>query len=1551
MAVINGFTEDITAFAIFGGQGPWCLSCLQDLKALHSTHAALFNDLLEAVVATLDDLVSAATTRSDFFDEDGFDLRGWLANPEVAPTPARIAQAPYSLPLIGTLSLAQYCIACRTLGKTPGELRSHFQGFSGHSQGVIAAAAVASSHDWPSFFRFVRLTIKILFWIGLESHVQSIFPHLPPLLSQDCMDRGEGCPSPMLSVRGLDEESVEALIEQTNALLAQDCQVKFALINSNDNFVTAGPPRSLLVLVGRIRQNKAFRTDYAFLPTSAPFHTNYLESSVCRVLLQLKQDSLLKSDLRASLYDTSTGEDLSKGDDIDLLEMLVRSVMTRPADWRVSANFSPPYIVDFGPGKVGSLVQKVNEGNKIKTLTADEIRSTSYKGDQPNNKPFSNELDNLPACWATDFGPRVSASQIHTRINDILGTPPVVVSGVAPTTCHWDVIEAILQAGYHAELALCGYHDARTLEMELRRMAENVPPGRGITCEIVYSNATQVSWQMSLLRKLVAEGLSMEGLTFRAGLPSHVEIRGCIEDLRLNHICFESTSPDSIRQVVEIAKIHPNFPIGLYWVGEGKAVGLDAFEGFYEPILHTYSEIRSCSNMFLIARRVLGGASGAYACLSGHWSKSYKRPSMPFDGICFGSQIQVTKESHASVEAKDLITDAVGLQDEESSDTFDKLTGDTLTLTSELGQPINVLSTRAALLWQYFDRNIFTIADESRRLQMLSKQKDYIIGRLNKDFHKPWFGVDADKRPCDLKDMTYFATLARMVRLMYVGHQSRWVDSSYLEVVKDFALRSSDRLGMQGLSELSKLLPETPDAFLEAFKRTEPSSDHVLLHPEDVAYFIGLCSRRHQKPVSFIPCLSEDFEIYFKKDSLLQSEYLDAIFDQDVQRSIIIHDPIMAIHSSSLGMTCKQILDETHDCLLHMLQGDPGMMEYEPLPKARKNSLSVLEKYAVESSSTKKSYQLPINEQVPSEHDWLEQILSDVSTTPWTVACISNITVVQNEQRESNPMRASLRPLAGHTLTICYDPDQKVESLTVSRGRLLSDTNINVVHIFALDDDHVIFDLAQEAPSNSRDANITFTFQYLKYRDSVVLTDVTLERNQKIKKFHAQLWLESYDADLFTTPAQATFSVENKTITSDSIETFAKLTGATSLSPTSPSDPREGIPIDMSVALAWEALVQPLLTYAIDGNLFHLSLVSNETSYCRNQKPLSVGDRLSINSRVSSVSITTDGKLVEVWAKLYRDNAIVTDVRSIFIFRGKYSNHQDCFRNTREPIVQFSHISDIDESLLKSRTWLHLDDGNMSLTGQTISFALESRTSFDSRGEIKNILVAGPILAFNRGSNQKIGVVEFISRSTRGNPVMDFLLRNGTTLEPSVPLSNPGWEGNNTVTIKVPKQRMKHIFDSDPKGNSPPLASAGGLPSDVSQKMQLFAAIRNAISQSHLQTGHLRFHKVSAKYLKPVHSGDIISVQFDHVAMKSGRLVLEVVATHKNSGARVLEAEVEAEQERSVYVFTGQGSQEQGMGMSLYEESKAAKEVWTRADRHLYNLYGKWHVYLLLLHC
>ena len=102
---------------------------------------------------------------------------------------------------------------------------------------------------------------------------------------------------------------------------------------------------------------------------------------------------------------------------------------------------------------------------------------------------------------------------------------------------------------------------------------------------------------------------------------------------------------------------------------------------------------------------------------------------------------------------------------------------------------------------------------------------------------------------------------------------------------------------------------KTPIEVCKTFFNSFETFGEQLMNSEDVVFFLMLCRRRGQKPVNFIPILDENFENYFKKDSLWQSENIEFVVDRDPERVCILHGPVAASFSNVLNEPVSHILD------------------------------------------------------------------------------------------------------------------------------------------------------------------------------------------------------------------------------------------------------------------------------------------------------------------------------------------------------------------------------------------------------------------------------------------------------------------------------------------------------------------------------------------------------------------------------------------------------------------------------------------------------------------
>jgi len=463
---------------------------------------------------------------------------------------------------------------------------------------------------------------------------------------------------------------------------------------------------------------------------------------------------------------------------------------------------------------------------------------------------------------------------LDTPFSRLLGKPPIMVAGMTPSTVKAGFVSAVLDAGYHIELAGGGHYNAKALRSKIAEIQAKIPDGVGITLNSLYINPRQFTFQLPLWQEMRKEGLPIEGFCVAAGIPTTekaVEIISGLKAAGIKHVSFKPGSVEGIRQVINIAAANPNFPIILQWTG-GRAGGHHSFEDFHQPILATYRAIREHPNISLVGGSGFGSGEDVWEYLIGDWSVNrFGVQPMPFDGFLFASRVMVAKEAHTSSSVKDLIVAASGVEDGQWEGTYTKPTGGILTVRSELGEPIHKVANRAVKLWKEFDDTVFKLAKE-KRAPWLKERRDEVIEKLNKDFAKPWFGWKKDGSVAkDLGDMTYEETVLRMVRLMFVAHQKRWVDPSLRNLTGDWLRRIEERFAglddggdkpsvLQSYASLDEPLP-----FVEQFFEKYPLGREQLLAAEDTAYFLAIAQRPGQKPVPFIPVLDANFEVWFKK--------------------------------------------------------------------------------------------------------------------------------------------------------------------------------------------------------------------------------------------------------------------------------------------------------------------------------------------------------------------------------------------------------------------------------------------------------------------------------------------------------------------------------------------------------------------------------------------------------------------------------------------------------------------------------------------------------------
>ena len=1573
--------NEASIYAVFGGQGNM-EDYFEELRELMHIYDGLLTDFVEQMAKVL--ITLSADKRTQMHHGKGLDIMTWLHDQAATPDKDYLISAPVSFPLIGITQLAHYVLTTRLLGLDPGSMREHFCGSTGHSQGIVSAVCISASSSWSSFLDNARIAVELLFWIGCRS--QQVYPRttLPPNALQDSLSAGEGLPSPMLSVRDLSRAVVQKQIDLTNEHLPEERKIKIALVNGPKGFVVTGPPQSLYGLNLGLRKIKADastnygRTPFSerklkfvnrFLPITAPFHSQYLKVAA-EMLYKDCAKLRFSENLALPVFATDDGSNLQGTSPASLTTRLIDMITFLPVDWILATSTgSPTHLVDFGPGGVsglGSLTQRNKDGTGLRIILAGAFE---VPGDEMGSKVelFDREDGAVKYAvnWLQKFSPRlIRTSQgktfVDTAFSRLLGKPPIMVAGMTPCTVSWEFVAATMNAGYHIELAGGGYYSAAAMTEAVRKIQAATTPGSGITPNIIYINPRTYAWQAPLVKTLREQGYGIDGVTIAAGIPSAEVANELCQTLGVKHISFKPGSMDAIHQVINIARSNPTFSVILQWTG-GRAGGHHSYEDFHSPILATYSAIRRCENIILIAGSGFGGPEDTLPYLTGDWALAYNSPPMPFDGVLLASRVMTALECKTSLGAKQAIVDAPGVDDHDWEKTYKGPAGGIVTVRSELGEPIHKLATRGVLLWKEMDDTIFSLTKE-KRIAALKAKKDYIIGRLNADFQKVWFGQKTNGKACDLEDMTYKEVIERMIDLMYVAHEKRWIDKTHRNLTGDFLRRIEERFtkneGKSSLLQTFSQLDQPHDAALEILANY-PGCAEQLMNTQDVQHFLILCQRRGQKPVPFIPVLDEQFEVWFKKDSLWQSEDLEAVVGQDVGRVAILQGPMAAKHSKIVNEPIKDILDNIHqghiDALLERdyagKLSDIPVVEYFG-GSAVIDSGSSSEQIAKMDASNQ-VFTFPSaasGESLPDAEQWLQHLAGPAFT--WRRALLTSDVIVQGTAFQTNPMRRLFAPR--YATRVVIEDAQVVSKSTISIFDQRDGKYVKAVKA-SFDGSHNIeVTMYEDRTVHKKTIGLSLLFTYHPETGFAPIREEMVGRNARIKSFYWNLWFgEDLPSDLDKSDIDTlTYHGGSVVVDGGAIADFCHVIGNESEAYVKVGDKPRQAPMDFAIVIGWKAVIKAIFPKIIDGDLLKLVHLSNGFKMLPGATPMLEGDVVESIAQINAVTNTASGKIVEVEGTISRDGKPIIQVLSRFLYRGNFSDYENTFRRSHEVPMQVTLGTPREVEVLRSKEWFQPFNPDQSLQGSTLTFRLSSLVRYKSETLLSHITTSGAVLLeLPTKEVIQIASVEYEAGESHGNPVLDYLQRHGSPIEQPVMFENGGYS-----VIQIPDAIYSSVSVTPPSNSpyaeisgdfnpihvSPTFSAYVQLPglSGITHGMFTSASTRKFVETFAAENVPSRVTSYEVSFLDMVLPNTNLQTKLSHTGMLNGKKIIKVETIDQNTGAKVLEGTAEVEQPISAYMFTGQGSQEQGMGMDLYESSQVAKDVWDRADRHFLENYG-----------
>ncbi|KAL3429416.1 acyl transferase domain-containing protein [Aspergillus tetrazonus] len=866
---------------------------------------------------------------------------------------------------------------------------------------------------------------------------------------------------------------------------------------------------------------------------------------------------------------------------------------------------------------------------------------------------------------------------------------------------------------------------------------------------------------------------------------------------------------------------------------------------------------------------------------------------MPFDAILLGSRVMAAQEARTSPAVKELICQTLGVGDEEWEGTYKKPTGGIITVRSEMGEPIHKIATRGVMLSPELDRDIFSLPRDQQKAALLAR-KEYYIKRLNEDSQKN----------------------VRLVDLLYLQHAQQWTDPSFRTLLWDFTRRLEERIcpnrpkASAILQDLAQL--DQPDRLEKDLFAEYPQARHELITAADADYFVLLSQRRGQKPVPYILALDEDFEYWFKKDSLWQSEHLEAVPGQDIGRVCVLHGPVAAQYTTQPDEPVKSILDGIHGYWVAHLLREQGLA-----PSIQDSAEEVfpldIDGFGIEQQEDGVIAIRALSDSI-SLGQWLNA-LSRASSVPWCCAMFTEALIVQDGILTENPVYGLFRSTSQRSRIAQLRNSQSSEALEILIQEVKTE-NIEfcLMASASLRRDYETGDILlmlYNYTSCVRDCAIPLQLQF-KYKPQPGVPSIralTTDRNAQIKKYYQTIWVGGQSL-VSSSTSDRTFRGGDIIPTRDMIEQFAQSICNYNPKYTSKAYGLLYAPLDLAIAVAWK----PLMIC-----LFH---------------PCT-----SIRKGV--------GRVVEAEGVLYRNDAPVVRLKSAFILLGEYADYENTFAIESEKLrVRLSSNKHV--ALLNARRWLSLND-NVDFheyLGKTIEFEIRSRYRFRESEGYAYLAVEGSVMYQPPAAPTRVlGSIDVSGHLYTKNQITDYLRRHGTQVD-GPPGSQPLPESVALIEdlqITIPdsaEQYAQASGDCNPIHLSELFASYANHDTRVTHGMFTSGTVRALVEKHIAQSDPSRMRSWSCTFEGKVAPGDTLSIKVDHVGMSNGSLVLAIQAYIVSSGSKVLSAHCVVGQPLMAYVFTGQGSQQPGMGMELRKQSAGAREVWQTANKYFESTYG-----------
>ncbi|WP_461666364.1 fatty acid synthase subunit beta domain-containing protein [Gordonia sputi] len=833
----------------FGGQGgPW-LSTLAELVV-----DADLEQKLAGAVAVAERMLAPVADSIEIARPDGFHPLAWVRAADAGePVPSDAELADFALSGPGVL-LSQVAAveSLKKQGLDPDAIAP--VAVVGHSQGSLAVDAIRHGESGCG---------QLLAIAHLIAAAGTLVARRRGLASGP-----DG--SPMLSITNVAPARIDEILSTYRAGLPDAELVTapvIAIRNSRRSVVLSGAPRHLAAFAAECERIVAAEADdrkrkvtggapfapvFDELPVSVAFHHPGMAPAV---------------DLVREWAQTC-------GIDADSAAGHAESILVAPVDWvaQIDAVIADgaAWILDFGPSDLATrLTAPLVRGQGVGLV------ATALRGGQRNL--FSpGGIPEVARRWS-DFAPTLAELAdgrrvVQTAFTRLTGRSPMLLAGMTPTTVDPAIVAAAANAGHWAELAGGGQVTEEIFARNVATLTDLLEPGREAQFNALFLDPYLWKLQLGgkrLVQKARAQGAPIDGVIVSAGIPELEDAVALVDEFveaGLRFVAFKPGTVEQIRSVIRIAAEVPHHPV-IVQIEGGRAGGHHSWEDLDDLLLSTYAELRVRDNVVICVGGGIGTPERASEYLTGEWATRHGYPTMPLDGILIGTAAMATAEATTAPEVKQLLVDTEGVDEWIGAG---RAAHGMASGRSQLGADIHEVDNAASRCGRLLDE----VAGDA---DAVAERRDEIVAAMAPTA-KPYFG--------DVDSMTYREWLDRYATLA-VGDgrtdQYPWADITWQQRFVEMLQRTEARMHPKDSGPVPTMFADLastddPHAAIDALGGVYPEIETDILHPADVAFFLGLC-RTPGKPVNFVPVVDKDVRRWWRSDSLWQAH--DARYGAD----------------------------------------------------------------------------------------------------------------------------------------------------------------------------------------------------------------------------------------------------------------------------------------------------------------------------------------------------------------------------------------------------------------------------------------------------------------------------------------------------------------------------------------------------------------------------------------------------------------------------------------------------------------------------------------------